>query len=188
MAEIAGLFHADRMVESNGSESVHASSARRSLSLAPVSASSTPVRRDDRSAWRPSALRPRREAPDQRLRRAGAGHDPGGVLEAVLRAPSDPEAEPAPARPRALPGLLQPRPRPHRPLDARPYPRGRDSARRQRRSRARAATDDCSGSGVTVAARRGRCRRLRTMTSEGASPRGAGRDERCHSRAKQRNA
>ena len=43
------------------------------------------LRRDGRRPRRPSALHPRRQAPDQRLRRAGARHDPRGVLEAVLR-------------------------------------------------------------------------------------------------------
>ena len=59
------------------------------------------------------------------LRRAGAGHGPRGVLEAVLHAPPHPEADRSTSRLGALPGLLQHRPRPHRPLDSRPHSRER---------------------------------------------------------------
>ena len=45
----------------------------------------------DRRAPRAPPLHPRRPAPDERLRGAGPGDDPGGVLEAGLRALPDPE-------------------------------------------------------------------------------------------------
>ena len=56
-----------------------------------------------------------------RMRREGAGHDLGGILEASLRQTPDPQTDRAQTRPE----LLQRRPRPHRSMEPRTNPRMR---------------------------------------------------------------
>jgi transposase InsO family protein len=60
-----------------------------------------------RQRFRPAQL--------QRLRRAPAADHPRGTLAALVRPPAGAQDDRPPARPRRVPGRLQPRPRPHRP-------------------------------------------------------------------------
>jgi hypothetical protein len=60
-----------------------------------------------RQAGSPPHLHPRRQAPDQRLRRTRPADDPGRVLETGLCPLPDPQADRPQARPGPLPALLQ---------------------------------------------------------------------------------
>jgi hypothetical protein len=75
------------------------------------------VRRRRHWTRRPPALHQGRPPRLQRLRRAPPANDPRGVLAARLRALASTPIDRARARPRRIPPLLQPRPRPHRTPD-----------------------------------------------------------------------